>query len=216
MDTKITKKTECQVNSVDVVISVSDLKLSDNLHYVFEQMLDVTYQFDDILFDKDRGEFIQFCRIWVKDGNTSSGLESFFDFMMSFPGSGSYIIEFIQNIIRWSSINRTNLWVDDGNYLGQEFSFRLAKNNHNYVDLYCDFIDQCEMGYETSQFEEIDFLIEKYGFTKSILRLLAYRASTAFGQHGGEQMEKYKSRMREYFLTSPRFEQQFTNTTKLT
>jgi hypothetical protein len=111
----------------------------------------------------------------------------------------SLVVHFLYNVFSWSKLNSNSVWSDDEYNLGLFAAYSLSMHSQKYINLYSDMILVCDMNHECFQEQHIDNLIQKYGLVPEIVTLLSYRVSECTGQHGWEQLNKYKSELVEHF-----------------
>lgn len=97
------------------------------------------------------------------------------------------------------------LWRDHESQTLDWGAYQLALASEEYVPLYAKSLERTDMDHEVFQGNQIDDLIDEHGWTDGIETLLAVRGSTAWGQHGLEQVEEYRDFIREH-ISTPRYE----------
>ncbi|MCG7497495.1 hypothetical protein MHO82_11525 [Vibrio sp. Of7-15] len=119
------------------------------------------------------------------------------------PMLSSKAVNFIFNVINWCKTNSSHLWQDDENPLAECAAYALCMHDEKYIPLYIELLLQNDMDHEVYQNEHIGNIIEKYGFSSDVLRLMAHRVGGACGQHGQEQVGQYQSQLLDLFSNDP-------------
>ncbi|TEW52561.1 hypothetical protein [Psychromonas algicola] len=125
--------------------------------------------------------------------------ERFFHYLTAYPSLLKKSKVFIENVINWMEINNIRLWQDAENPFAEAAAYSLALFDQENIDLYIRRLILCDMNHEVYQVEHISSLVEKYGFTENVIRLLAYRLGEVGGQFGWEQLDGYKTDLLAFF-----------------
>ncbi|EHW0655782.1 hypothetical protein K1B36_004596 [Vibrio parahaemolyticus] len=104
------------------------------------------------------------------------------------------------------------LWGGDEDHLAEPGAYALCMYHEKYIPLYIELLLQNDLDHEVYQSGHIIDIIEKYGFTSDVLRLMANRVDAAAGQHGSEDMKEYYPQLMELFLNQPEQKFLFLNT----
>jgi hypothetical protein len=95
-----------------------------------------------------------------------------------------------QNEVVLHSQSHRPIWLDEENPAAHQVSLELAKHSHSFVPLYTAYLQWHDMDHEVAEAEDIEALIDRYGWSEQTLDLAAMRIGIACGQEGRWQFEK--------------------------
>lgn len=203
----------------ELTIFINDPGSRDDIHYVLDEYIKYSENIDENLanykvsLDPGYGALMYFVEIQTENGQITEsdffeGLEYDFDIL-------SKVVIIIYNVTSWSKNNDTHLYSSELDIFGKYAAYYTCLNNVKYLQLYIDIVTSSDMDHEDNQRDHIDSLIQKHGFTKSLIKLLSNRVSTAAGQWGWEQVSGYKTSLLELFNEEPFLRKMFLDSAKL-
>lgn len=79
-------------------------------------------------------------------------------------------------------------WADDEHPTGSAAIFTLVTAHNRYIPEYIRYLRTCDLDHEVDQYQQIDDIIELYGWNNDTLALVAARLGQCVGQAGAEQV----------------------------
>ncbi|MFW1378397.1 hypothetical protein ACEV7K_24625, partial [Vibrio parahaemolyticus] len=171
--------------------------------------VDISSRIDEYRADIDWNCPIEI-NVVTPEGSVSE--EEMFMKFTSDPTLERRAVTFIYNIINYCKTTTLELWGGDEDHLAEPGAYALCMYHEKYIPLYIELLLQNDLDHEVYQSGHIIDIIEKYGFTSDVLRLMANRVDAAAGQHGSEDMKEYYPQLMELFLKQPEQKFLFLNT----
>ncbi|EGR1514551.1 hypothetical protein [Vibrio vulnificus] len=196
-------------DEVIVNIEVDEINTLETLTKLADAYVDISSRIDEYRADIDWNCPIEI-NVVTPEGSVSE--EEMFMKFTSDPTLERRAVTFIYNIINYCKTTTLELWGGDEDHLAEPGAYALCMYHEKYIPLYIELLLQNDLDHEVYQSGHIIDIIEKYGFTSDVLRLMANRVDAAAGQHGSEDMKEYYPQLMELFLNQPEQKFLFLNT----
>ncbi len=196
-------------NEVIITIEVDDISSFDTLNQLADAYVEIASKIDEY-----RAPCNWHCPIEINvitpEGYVTE--EELFTKFTTDPILERKAVTFIDSVTNHCKTTTLELWGSEEDHLGEPGAYALCMYDEKYIPLYIELLLQNDLDHEVYQFEHIKNIVEKYGLTSNVIRLLANRVTVAHGQSGCENIENHYPQLMELFINQPEQKSLFLNT----
>lgn len=196
-------------NEVIITLEVDDIDSFETLDMLADAYIDISYNIDEY-----RARCDWHCPIEI-NVITAEGALSEADVFAKFttdPVLERKAVSFIYNVTNYCKTTTMELWGGEEDHLAEPGAYALCMYDEKYIPLYIELLLQNDLDHEVEQYSHIADIINKYGITSDVLRLMANRIGAAMGQAGDENVREYVPQLMTLFAERPEQKSLFLNT----
>lgn len=203
------KTVKSSANELIINIEVDEIHSFDTLNMLADAYIEIASKLAEYSADCQWNCPVEI-NVITPEGVLSE--EEVFTKFTSAPALERKAVSFIYQVTNYCKATTLELWGDEENPLGEPAAYVLCMHDAKYIPLYIELLLQNDLDHEVHQGDHIENIIEKYGLTSDVLRLMAHRTTAAAGQWGDEQVKEHRAQLLELFLNRPEQKSLFLNT----